>query len=76
MKKNKYIHFSVDDVKRNLKESYTISDIDSVVSHLREQKINLSKLPCRLDGNTRISVTQVAASNNDDDDISSLSWLI
>ena len=67
---------SVDDVKRNLKESYTISDIDSVVSHLREQKINLSKLPCRLDGNTRISVTQVAASNNDDDDISSLSWLI
>ena len=44
------------EVKAQLKESYTIKDIDSICDNLLEQKLSLSKLPFRLNEGTKLSI--------------------
>ena len=44
------------EVKAQLKESYTIKDIDSICDNLLEQKLSLSKLPFRLNEGAKLSI--------------------
>ena len=44
------------ELKAQLKESYTIKDIDSICDNLLEQKLSLSKLPFRLNESTKLSI--------------------
>ena len=64
------------ELRSRLKESYSLNDVDSICEALSEQKLNLSKLPFRLNENTRInfkaSTNEYIRGNNylDDDAIS------
>lgn len=46
---------SEDAVKAQLKESYSYKDIDSICDELSERKLNMSKLPFRLNENTQLN---------------------
>lgn len=47
---------SVDNIKAQLNESYSYKDIDSICNELVEQKLNMSKLPFRLNENVQFNV--------------------
>lgn len=47
---------SIDNIKAQLNESYSYKDIDSICNELVEQKLNMSKLPFRLNENVQFNV--------------------
>ena len=66
---------SVDSVKAQLSESYNYKEIDSVCDKLVEEKLNMSKLPFRLNENTQFKVKSsqneyIKGSKNSDDEVS------
>ena len=66
---------SVDSVKAQLSESYNYKEIDSVCNKLVEEKLNMSKLPFRLNENTQFKVKSsqneyIKGSKNSDDEVS------
>lgn len=84
--KNMYINakaeacgISVNDIKHKLKESYSFKDIDSVCDELVREKVNLSKLPFRVNENTRLGFNTkgdyINGGNFNDDDYVSESLL-
>jgi len=57
-----------DEVKQKLGESYKIKEIDAVCEELNQTKLNLSKLPFRLNENTKIGIkgsTKVSETSDD-----------
>ena len=66
---------SVDSVKAQLSESYNYKEVDSVCDKLVEEKLNMSKLPFRLNENTQFKVKSsqneyIKGSKNSDDEVS------
>lgn len=66
---------SVDSIKAQLKESYNYKDIDSVCEELVEHKVNMSKLPFRLNEDTQFKVKPskneyIRGNKLSDDDVS------
>lgn len=66
---------SVDSVKAQLSESYNYKEIDSVCNKLVEEKLNMSKLPFRLNENTQFKVKSsqneyIKGYKNSDDEVS------
>ena len=62
--KNSYIKaqaqaygISEDDLRSNIKESYSLSDINKVCEKLSEDKRNMSKLPFRISGNSKLTAS-------------------
>ena len=49
---------NIDDVKQKLGESYKLKDIDTVCEDLNKYKLNMNKLPFRLDEHTKVNVKQ------------------
>ena len=49
---------SVSQITNKLEETYTFDDIDTVCEELKGYQINMSKLPFKLDKNTKIKVTE------------------
>lgn len=47
---------NIDDVKQKLGESYKLKDIDTVCEDLNKYKLNMNKLPFRLDEHTKVNV--------------------
>jgi len=45
-------------IKNNLKESYTLKDVDMVCDRLQGQEINLSRLPFKVDKNVVVKVNE------------------
>ena len=45
-----------EEIKSQLKESYTFSDIDAICEELQDYKINISKLPFTLNENVKMKV--------------------
>lgn len=66
---------SVDSVKAQLSESYNYKEVDSVCDKLVEEKLNMSKLPFRLNENTQFKVKSsqneyIKGYKNSDDEVS------
>lgn len=66
---------SVDSVKAQLSESYNYKEVDSVCDKLVEEKLNMSKLPFRLNENTQFKVKSsqneyIKGFKNSDDEVS------
>lgn len=49
---------SSQEIKNRLNDEYTLDDIDTICEDLQNYTLSLSRLPFRVDGNTRVKITE------------------